>query len=61
MPTLMAFDRGEAQLETRLVRAEQMKDRKFLENWIRTEAERQGRGGGGGTGAGLFGGLFGRS
>lgn len=58
MPTLLAFDRQEAQMETRLTRIEDMKDKQFLTNWIEKEARRHGEGGGGGSGAGLFGGLF---
>ncbi|KAF2703561.1 hypothetical protein K504DRAFT_463294 [Pleomassaria siparia CBS 279.74] len=59
MPTLLAFSRQEAQLETKLVRPEQMKDRNFLRQWLLTEARRGGRAGG--AGGSLFGGLFGGS
>jgi len=58
MPTLLGFDRGEAQTETKVVDARKMGDREWMKEWIRTEARRQGMGGGGG-GTGLFGGLFG--
>ena len=57
MPTLMAFSRQEPQLETKVARVDQLKDRKFLEEWIRTEAR---RGGDGGAGGSLFGGWFGK-
>lgn len=61
VPTLLSFDAGEAQVETRVADGNKLRDRHFLEEWIRTEARRHGcRGGGGGTGGGsLFGGLFG--
>jgi len=61
MPTLLAFDRGEAQNETRVTDPKKMKDREWLKDWIRTEAKRRGNGGAGGGGNGLFGGLFGSS
>ena len=57
MPTLLAFSREEAQLETKLTRPEHMKDKKFLRQWLETEAR---RGGAGGAGGSLFGGWFGR-
>ncbi|OCK83434.1 hypothetical protein K432DRAFT_322308 [Lepidopterella palustris CBS 459.81] len=57
MPTLLAFSRQEAQLETKLTRPEQMKDRQFLRQWLETEAR---RGGAGRAGGSLFGALFGR-
>lgn len=60
MPTLLSFDRGEAQFQTQVTDPKQMKDREWLREWIRTEARRQGRGGGGG-GGGFFGGLFGNT
>lgn len=56
IPTLLAFDRQEPQLETKVGRLEDLKNREFLKRWIETEAARHGRGGAGG---GLFG-LFGR-
>lgn len=62
MPTLLSFDRGEAQTKTKVTDPGQMGDREWLKEWIRTEARRRGDGGGGGGGTfgkGLFGGLFG--
>lgn len=64
VPTLLSFDAGEAQVATKVADGNKLKDRAFLEEWIRTEARRHGgRGGGGGSGgaggSGLFGGLFG--
>ncbi|KAF4555575.1 Hypothetical protein D9617_2g055370 [Elsinoe fawcettii] len=55
-PTLLAFDRQEAQLETRLTKVDQMKNRDFLIKWIEKEASRHGQGGAGGKGvlSGLF-------
>lgn len=61
VPTLLSFDAGEAQVETKVVDGNLLKDRRFVEEWIRKEARRHGGrgGGGGGAGGGLFGGLFG--
>jgi hypothetical protein len=59
MPTLLSFDRGEAQLQTKVTDPRKMADREWLREWIRTEARRQGGGGGGDSG--LFGGLFGKT
>jgi len=60
MPTLLSFDRGEAQTGTKITDPKLMKDREWLEEWIRTEARRRGNGGAGGNSdGGLFGGLFG--
>ena len=56
IPTLLAFSRQEAQLQTKLTNVEEMKDKDFLRLWMEDEAMRGGRGGKGG---GLFGGLFG--
>ena len=56
IPTMLAFSRQEAQLETRLTNVEEMKDKDFLRLWIEDEAL---RGASGGKGGGLFGGLFG--
>ncbi|KAK4504615.1 hypothetical protein PRZ48_002576 [Zasmidium cellare] len=56
IPTLLAFDRSEAQVETKVTSLNEMKSRAFLTRWIENEAARHGQGGGGGT----FGGLFGR-
>lgn len=64
VPTLLSFDAGEAQLETRVVDGRLLADRAFLEGWVRAEATRHGgRGGGGGglPGLSFFGGLFGGS
>ena len=57
-PSLLAFSRAEPQLETRINRPEQLKDRAFLTKWIETEAQRGGAGGAGGTT--LLSRLFGR-
>lgn len=61
MPTLLSFDRGEAQITTKLTDPHKMKDRDSLKEWIRSEARRQGGGGSTGEsiGTGLFSGLFG--
>ena len=56
IPTMLAFSRQEAQLQTRLTSVEEMKDKDFLRLWIEDEAM---RGASGGKGGGLFGGLFG--
>ncbi|KAG4419240.1 hypothetical protein IFR04_007652 [Cadophora malorum] len=58
MPTLLSFDRGEAQVGTKITNPKEMKDIEGLKEWIRREARRGGTGGDGG-GPGLFGGLFG--
>ncbi|TLS22328.1 uncharacterized protein PpBr36_09884 [Pyricularia pennisetigena] len=62
VPTLLSFDSGEAQMATKVVDGRKLVNRQFLEEWVRSEASRQGSGGGGGGGiggSGLFGGLFG--
>ena len=59
IPTMLAFSRQEAQLQTRLTNVEEMKDKDFLRLWIEDEAIRGASGGNGGIGGGLFGGLFG--
>lgn len=62
LPTLMAFRRQEAQLQTRVTDVKQLKDREFLRRWVREEASKGGEGGSGGgsgSGSGLLGGLFG--
>jgi len=64
MPTLLAFDGGEAMTATKLTDARKMKDREFLRELIRTEARRKGTRGGGDGGSILkgtmsLGGLFG--
>jgi len=58
MPTLLSFDRGEAQLQTKVTDPKRLKDKEWLAEWIRTEARRKGSGGGAG-GGGFLGGLFG--
>lgn len=55
IPTLLAFDRREAQMETMVTDVESLKSEKFLREWIETEASRAGEGGAGGS---LLGGLF---
>ena len=60
LPTLMAFSRQEAQLETRTSSVNEMKDWEFLARWIEREARRGGDGGAGGGPSGWLGGLFGR-
>ncbi|KAF2180070.1 hypothetical protein K469DRAFT_640344 [Zopfia rhizophila CBS 207.26] len=57
MPTLLAFSRQEAQLETKLTRPEQLKNKEFVRQWLETEARRGGRTGG--SGGSMFGGWFG--
>ncbi|CAI6342113.1 unnamed protein product [Periconia digitata] len=59
MPTLLAFSRQEAQMDTKLVKPDLMKNREFLRNWLLHEAKRGGRAGGGGSS--LLGGWFGRA
>ena len=55
IPTLLAFDRQEPQLDTKVSRLADMKNKEFLTKWIETEAARQGQGGAGGRFFGLFG------
>ncbi|KAI5917515.1 hypothetical protein F4810DRAFT_40011 [Camillea tinctor] len=59
IPTLLSFDAGEAQVQTKVVDGRKLADRAFLEEWVRREAARHGRRGGGGQGVGILGGLFG--
>ncbi|KAK8073888.1 hypothetical protein PG994_004787 [Apiospora phragmitis] len=60
IPTLLSFDAGEAMTQTKVVDGKRLRDRAWLEEWIRTEARRHGgRGGGGGGPGALLGGLFG--
>jgi hypothetical protein len=62
IPTLLSFDRGEAQTRTKVTNPKLMQDREWLKEWIRTEARRGGNGGAGlNTGGGIFGGLWGTS
>lgn len=58
LPTLLAFSRGEPQLETMKTRLDEMKNEKVMREWLEEEAGRRGQGGAGG-GAGLLGKLFG--
>jgi hypothetical protein len=58
MPTLLAFSRQEAQMDTKLTNPQEMKNKDHLREWLLNEARRGGRAGGGG--GGLFGGIFGR-
>ncbi|GIZ36980.1 hypothetical protein CKM354_000044400 [Cercospora kikuchii] len=55
IPTLLAFDRQEPQIETKVARLEDLKSREYLKGWIEREAERHGSGGAGGRLFGLFG------
>ena len=55
IPTLLAFDRQEPQLETKVSRLDDLKNKEFLRRWIEKEAARQGQGGAGGSFFGLFG------
>lgn len=63
IPTLLSFDAGEAQVQTKVSDGRKLADPKFLEEWIREEAKRHGNRGGGGPsgGSNLLGNLFGRS
>lgn len=58
----MAFDRGEPQIETRVVDGKKLTNEAFLRKWIEDEANRHGNGGAGGSfpGTEIFGGWFGR-
>ncbi|KXT17417.1 hypothetical protein AC579_5706 [Pseudocercospora musae] len=55
IPTLLAFDRQEPQIETKVSKLDHLKDKEFLIRWIETEAARHGSGGAGGRFFGLFG------
>lgn len=57
VPMLLAFSRGEPQMDTMVTDAKKMSDRAFMEEWLKTEARRGGEGGAGGS---LLGNLFGR-
>jgi hypothetical protein len=63
VPTLLSFDAGEAQVQTKVSDGRQLADRRFLEEWIRNEARRHGNRGGGSTGGGsnFLGSIFGKS
>ena len=54
IPTLLSFNRGEAQLDTRLTDVNEMKDPELLRLWILQEALK----GLGGPGRGYFGTMF---
>lgn len=58
IPTLLSFDARDAQTQTKVTHGQQMSDRRYLEDWIRTEARRLGRHGGGGGPSTSFNGLF---
>ena len=49
IPTLLAFSRQEAQTETRVTAAADLKNQVFLRQWIAREARRGGAGGAGGS------------
>lgn len=52
---MLAFDRQEAQLETKVTKVDDLKNKEFLTKWIEKEASRHGQGGAGGSGLfGLF-------
>lgn len=57
IPTLLAFEKGQAQLENKVVENRELGNRAFLESWVRKEAGREReRSGGGGLFKGIFGG-----
>ena len=56
VPTLLAFSRGEAQLESKTADGHLLRDREWVRAWLAHEARRGGKGGGGGS---LLGNLFG--
>lgn len=60
IPTLLSFERGEAQTYAKVTDPKLMRDREWLKEWIRTEAGRSG-GAGLNAGEGIFGGLWGNS
>jgi hypothetical protein len=62
IPTLLSFDSGEVQTQTRISDGRKLSDKLFLEEWLRTEARRRGdRGGRRRRVSGdLLNGLFGR-
>jgi len=57
IPTLLSFDRRRSEVLGREVDVRKMADERWLEEWIRGEAARDG--GGTGGGGGILGGLFG--
>jgi len=56
MPTLLAFHKGFAEHESKVVRKEILSDREKLEEWIRSEASKRDTGP---DGTGIFGRWFG--
>ena len=46
VPSLLAFDAQEAQVQTKVTDGRKLSDRAFLEAWIRMEARRHGGRGG---------------
>lgn len=56
IPTLLAFSKGQAQIEDKVVGNMELGNRAFLEGWVREAAKR----GEGKRGWGLFEGMFGR-
>lgn len=48
VPTLLAFDREEAQVETKVTKVDELKNKDFVKKWIEREAARHGEGGSGG-------------
>lgn len=57
IPTLLAFKKGQAQLENKVVENTELGNRALLEGWVRKEAGGEGERSGSG---GLFWGIFGR-
>lgn len=57
IPTLLAFKKGQAQLENKVVGNTELGNRALLEGWVRKEAGRDGERSGGG---GLLPRIFGR-
>lgn len=48
IPTLLAFKKGQAQLENKVVEKTELGNRALLEGWVRKEAGREGERSGGG-------------
>lgn len=57
IPTLLAFKKGQAQLENKVVANTDLGNRALLEGWVRKQAGGEGERIGGG---GMFWGMFGR-
>lgn len=49
IPTLLAFKKGQAHLENKVVEKTDLGNRAFLEGWVRKEASRGGKRSGGGA------------